>query len=199
MRNRHGLAFLALNWVTAVAILLAVAAIIALTGRHDLALLAPLSFLPMLGVSTGTYEVHGDAQTVATAITILEVTAPATGMYKLLRAYVNQSSVTTSTTTRIRLLRKSGTITGTASPPSAVPTQVGQAAFDGTVKWIATVEGTDGVFIKEEAFNYLSGWELVFGDAEAPWVPPSGIIALKFPAAPTSASWTFGLVLQQYS
>lgn len=144
-------------------------------------------------MARGVYETHGDAQTVATAITILEIAAPATAIEKLLRAYVDQSSVTTSTTTRIRLLRKSATITGTASPPTPAPLDA-SAASGATVKWIATVEGTDGTVIKEDGFNYLNGWLWVPGDREAVIVPPSGLIALKFPAAPTSASWTFGII-----
>lgn len=142
-------------------------------------------------MARGMYTVHGDAQTVSTAITILEVAAPATAILKIYRAWVEQSSVTTSTATRIRLLRKTGTITGTATPPT--PTAVDASAASGvTVKWIATVEGTDGNVLIEEAFNYLNGWVWLPVPEERIIVPPSGIIALKFPAAPTSAAWTFG-------
>ena len=143
-------------------------------------------------MARGLYTVHGDAQTISTAITLLEVTAPSTAILKVYRAWVEQSSVTTSTTTRIRLLRKTGTITGTASPPT--PTAVDASASSGvTVKWIATAEGTDGNILIEEAFNFLNGWVWLPVPEERIIVPPSGIIALKFPAAPTSASWTFGM------
>lgn len=144
-------------------------------------------------MARGVYETHGDAQTVSTAITILEITSPATAIEVLLRAYLDQSSVTTSTASRIRLLRKSATITGTASPPTPAPLDA-SAASGATVKWLATVEGTDGVVVKEDGFNYLNGWLWVPGPREQVVVPPSGLIALKFPAAPTSATWTFGIV-----
>lgn len=143
-------------------------------------------------MARGLYTVHGDAQTISTAITALEVTAPATAILKVYRCWMEQSSVATSTTTRIRLLRKTGTITGTGSPPTPTPVDA-SAASGATVKWVATVEGTDGNVLIEEAFNYLNGWVWLPVPEERIIVPPSGIIALKFPAAPTSAVWTFGM------
>ena len=147
-------------------------------------------------MAKGEYYTHGDAQTVATAITLLELTAPATAIEILMRWFIDQSSVTTSTTTRGRLLRKTATITGTASPPTPAP-RGADAASGATVKWIATAEGTDGTVVDEDGFNYLNGWTIVPGPLEQPIVPPSGIIALKFPAAPTSASWSFGKTHQE--
>lgn len=148
-------------------------------------------------MASGTYVVHGDAQTVATAITVLEITAAATGGLEIYRAWVQQSSSTTSAMTRVRILRKSATITGTASPPTPVPTEVGMAAATATVKWIATAEGTDGVVLAEEAFNVLNGWLWLPVPEERIIVPPSGILALKFPAAPPSAAYTFGITFRE--
>ena len=144
-------------------------------------------------MARGIYTAHGDAQTISTAITILEITAASTNVLELRKAWVQQSSVTTSAQARIRILRKSGTITGTASPPSAIP--IDAAASSGvTIKWIATAEGTDGNVIYEENFNILNGFVWVpTHSLTRVFVPPSGIIALKFPAAPTSASYTFGM------
>jgi hypothetical protein len=148
-------------------------------------------------VAKGEYVTHGDAQTVSTAITLLELTAPATAIEIIMRWKLSQSSVTTSTTARARLLRKSVSITGTASPPTPAP-RGADAASGATVKWIATVEGTDGVVIDEDGFNYLAGWgPMVPGPLEQVIVPPSGICAIKFPAAVTSASFSFGLGHQE--
>jgi len=148
-------------------------------------------------MARGIYSVHGDAQTIATAITILEITAPATAILQIRRVWVGQSSATTDALARIRILRKTATITGTASPPTPAP--LGAAAASGcTVKWVATGEGTDGTVIIEEAFHIKSGflWQPA-NDREQIIVPPSGIIALKFPAAPTSASYTFGFIYEE--
>lgn len=148
-------------------------------------------------MASGTYTVHGDAQTVATAITLLELTAPSTASLTVLRAWCQQSSSTTSAMARIRILRKSATITGTASPPAAVPTEVGMPTSGMTVKWIATGEGTDGVILVEEAFNLLNGFLWLPVPEERIIVPPSGLIALKFPAAPASAAYTFGFTVRE--
>jgi hypothetical protein len=142
-------------------------------------------------MARGTYYVHGDAQTISTAITILEVAAPSTAILRIKEAWVEQSSSTTSAMARIRILRKSGTITGTASPPTPAPVGA-EAASGATVKWVATGEGTDGTVILERTFNILNGFYWLPVPEMYIVVPPSGIIALKFPAAPTSASYSFG-------
>ena len=143
-------------------------------------------------MAAGTYDVHGDAQTIATAITILELTAPATAILRVFRAWVS-GNTSTAGSARIRILRKSGTITGTASPPT--PSPIGAFAASGaTVKWVATAEGTDGVVVHEETFRLDGGtWTwAALNPNEMIIVPPSGILALKFPAAPTSTAFSFG-------
>jgi hypothetical protein len=148
-------------------------------------------------MASGTYSIVAQAQTVATAITILELTAPATGALQILRAWCQQSSSTTSAMARIEILRKTGTITGTATPPTPRPVEVGMPASGMTVKWIATAEGTDGVILLEEDWNLLNGWLYLPVPDERIWVPPSGIIALKFVAAPTSAAYSFGMNVRE--
>lgn len=150
--------------------------------------------------ASGFYTVVGEAQTIATAITALEITATAAQMMRVYRAWMTQTGLTASARIRVQVLRKTATITGTASPPTARPEQVSGAAFDGTVKWVATAEGTDGVVLDAQAVDVLNGYE--YGGEHLKqtraglWVPPSGIIAIKFPAAPSSASWTFGFALE---
>jgi len=150
-------------------------------------------------MARGRYEVHGDAQTVSTAITLLEITAPATAALMISKIWVNQSSVTTSAQTRIRILRKTATITGTAAAPTPVP--LGSDSASGTtVKWLATVEGTDGNVVVEDSFNYLNGyiWQAISPDMRMV-VAPSTILAIKFPAAPSSATFTFGMEFEEIS
>jgi hypothetical protein len=150
-------------------------------------------------MARGTYEVKGSRQTVSTAVTILEVTAPATAILKLIRAYVNQNNIVAITQGSIQILRKTVSITGTASPPTPAPLG-SEAASGATVKWVATVEGTDGTVLQDKSFNYQNGYEWVAAsEVEKYRVPPSGIIALKFPVAPASAVWTFGMVFEEDS
>lgn len=150
-------------------------------------------------MARGRYEVHGDAQTVSTAITLLEITAPATAVLMISKIWVNQSNVTTSAQTRVRILRKSVSITGAATPPTPVP--LGSDGASGTtVKWLATVEGTDGFVVVEDSFNYLNGyiWQAISPDMRMV-VAPSTILAIKFPAAPSSATFTFGMEFEEVS
>lgn len=148
-------------------------------------------------MAKGTYSVVAEAQTISTAITILELTAPATGSVQLLRAWVQQSSSTTSAMARVQILRKTATITGTATPPTVRSFEVGHATTGVTVKWKATAEGTDGNILHSEAFNILNGWLYLPVPEERIWIPPSGLLALKFPAAPTSADYTFGMTFAE--
>lgn len=148
-------------------------------------------------MASGRYTVLAEAQTISTAITILELTAASTAALELYRAWISQGGSTTSAMARIQILRKSGTITGTATPPTANPLEVGMPAFGGTVKWKATAEGTDGAVIYSDSFNVLNGWLWLPVPEERIMVPPSGIIALKFPAAPASHAFTYGLSFRE--
>lgn len=149
---------------------------------------------------TGSYTVHGAAQTVATAITILTVAAPSTGSLYVDRVWVSQTTVTAvGTRTRLQILRKTAAITGTASPPTPAPLS-GTSVSQATIAWIATVEGTDGNVLFDEAWDYVPGYLWVPATSrERIWIPPSGILGIKFPVAPTSASWEFGISYEELS
>jgi hypothetical protein len=144
-----------------------------------------------------TYSVVAQAQTVATAITILQIQAPGAAAVEILRAWCQQSSSTTSAMARIEILRKTVGITGTAGPPTPQPTEVGAAAAGSVIAWRATAEGTDGVILYEEAFNILNGWVYLPVPEERFAIGPANMLALKFPAAPPSASYTFGMVFRE--
>lgn len=144
-------------------------------------------------MARGVYSANTAAQAISTAITILEITAPSTASLEIIEAYAS-SDANTDVMARIQLLRKSATITGTASPPSAVALDA--AASSGvTVKWKATGEGTDGNVLRPDTFHMKSGWFWVPKNArQRIIVPPSGIIALKFPASTNiTGNWTFGI------
>lgn len=143
-------------------------------------------------MAKGFYVASAASQNISTGITILEITAPSTAILKIIRAWVSNVSSTTSAVARIQLLRKTGTITGTATPPSAI--SLGAEATSGvTVKWKATAEGTDGNVLIEDGFNVLNNWLYLPVPEERVTVPPSGIIALKFPAAPPNINYSYGI------
>lgn len=142
----------------------------------------------------GTYTAS-ESRAYTTGITMLEISNAATQLLLITRAWCTQSSSTTSAQQRIELLRKSaaGTLTNTLTPAKVTP---GSAASGVTsAKTTATVEGTATDILIEDSFNVLQGWLWVPScPEERIVVAPSGIIALKLPAAPAaSITFSYGL------
>ena len=148
-------------------------------------------------MATGQFTVSAQNQTISTAITILELTVQSGAAIFITGAWIS-AGTTTAGTARIQLLKKSGTVTGTATPPTPVMTN-GTGSSGITVKWKATAEGTDGGIIREYNFR-LDGGDVY-------WLPipqgqifvgAGGIIAMKFPGAPASNSYSFGFEYTEY-
>jgi len=141
---------------------------------------------------------------VATAITIIQVKAGTNSPLEILRAWCSQSASTTSAQGALALIRKSAAATVTAgsvgttvlkrSPNSGTPDlSLGTSATGIT----ATAEGTDSDEIYPDGFSNLGGWLYLPVPEERPIVPVGGIIALKFMAAPTSNTFTAGIVVRE--
>jgi hypothetical protein len=134
----------------------------------------------------------------STAITILQLTAHSTSGIQIIRAWVTQSTSTTSSQTAIQLVRKSATATGLSSITPVKLSTLDPAAVT-TAGHTATGEGTDTDVLIREGFNILNGWVYLPVPEERIDVPPSGIIGLKFPSAPASATYEYGIVFVEVS
>lgn len=148
-------------------------------------------------MTRGIYSLSAQAQTISTAITILELTAPSTVEIRILRAWISGNS-TTAGVANPQLLRKSAACTGTASPPT--PRSIDQSGSTSgvTARWKATAEGTAGDIIYGEWFRIDGGpWIWLPLPEERIIVPGGGIIALKFATAPASTSFDFGLIYEE--
>lgn len=139
---------------------------------------------------------------VSTAITIVQIKAGAATPLEILRAHISQGLSETSTEERIQILRKTAAATVTSFTPlkfdsndRAADAAGGTAATGHT----ATAEGTDGDVLIDEGFNILSGWTWIPTPEERIFVPAAGIIALKFPVAPASATWVAYLVFREFA
>ena len=127
---------------------------------------------------------------VSAAISLLQLKAGATTPLQLLEARISQSSSTTSTQQRAELVRKSVAATVTAftalleNPADAAAAAVGGTAATGTN---ASAEGTDTDILLLWDFNILNGLLWLPAPEDRIWVAPAGMIALKFPAAPSAA------------
>lgn len=143
---------------------------------------------------------NGDAGVViTTAITILQIKAGAAAL-ELIRAGITQGLSETSTQEHIQILRKTAAATVTAftprkyNPSDPVALAVGGTAATG---YTATVEGTDGEILPDEGWNILNGWMWKSGEDRIV-VPQAGIIAMKFPVAPASATYRAYMVFIEY-
>lgn len=142
-----------------------------------------------------TYNLEMNATSVSAAISLLQWKCGAAGGALILRAWASQSSSTTSAQQRIQLRRKSAAATVTAAALGTNLFDVGAtgvtpSASLGTAATgvNASVEGTDGDTVFEDSFNVLNGWEKIFIPEDRIFIPGAGIIALKFPVAPGSAT-----------
>ena len=145
-----------------------------------------------------SYVAYMDNVAVTAAITLVQVKAGATSAITILRAWMSQENTDTTDQLRVQLLRKTAAATVTSFTPillgatSAASDAVGGTAATGTD---ASVEGTDGDILHPDVPNILNGWFYVPVPEERITIAPSGIIAIKLPAAPAaSMNITAGIV-----
>lgn len=150
---------------------------------------------------SGAYNLIRPATATSTAITIQQVLAPAGTMIEFTRAWLNQSTVTTSAQTRIQLLRKSAVATVTLQNPALLGLAMQASKCvggTGATGITATVEGTDSAVIIEEGFNIVNGW-LYLPVPEERIYTINGAVGLKFPTAPSVANYSSGQEWLEYA
>jgi hypothetical protein len=151
----------------------------------------------------GCYVAQMTAVSVSTAITLVQVKAGAAPL-QLVRCWVSQSSSVTNAMQRIGIVRKSVAATVTSfTPLETNDSSLNSLAVGGTAATgiTATAEGTDSVTLFPDAFSILNGW-LWFptSERERVSVPPSGIIGIKFLAAPSAAiTVTAGICWEEWN
>ena len=146
-------------------------------------------------MARGIYVARLDATVVSTAITLIQVNAPATAVLEILKAWVSQTLSEVSTQEEIQILRTTTAGTGTSFTPILLSPATAAAAATATTNH--TAEGTAGDSLIREGFNVLGGWVYLPVPEERIFVAPSGRIALKFPVAPASATFTAGIIWRE--
>lgn len=131
------------------------------------------------------YSVQINAVSVSVAKDLIRISAPSSMVLVVLRAWVGQSGNNTSEQARIILQRASDTQTGTSETPQAL--EVGDPAATATAQTITADHALTGDPIIDEGFNWVSGYLWVPAPEERIWVPPSGRLVLRLPAAPSAA------------
>lgn len=134
--------------------------------------------------------------TISTAITMMEITAPSTACLEIYRAWVANTANAGFLSAKVQINRKTVSVTGAATPPTPAPLEVGMPASGVTVKHNATAEGTDGDILFIDSFN-MASWVYLPIPEERIWVPPSGILAIKFAGAPAIGIWSYGFTWRE--
>lgn len=141
------------------------------------------------------YVVRLDATSVASAKSLIQVTAPSSMSLTLLRAWVGNDLSETSQQEVAEIIRKTATGTGTSFTPKALRTGDPAATFTSIND--LTAEGTDGDKLIREPFNILNGWLYVPVPEERITVAPSGILALKLASVATAFTVSAGMVIEE--
>jgi len=138
------------------------------------------------------YAIQVDGGSLTAAITtLIEFTAPATKTCIVTRAWVAQSSNTTSAQQRAQILRRSTASTNVGTALTN-PLDAGDTAFGGTARALATVLGTAGAVLYADAFNWSNGWLWLPVPEERIIVPGGGILSLHLPVAPAALTVSCG-------
>ena len=139
------------------------------------------------------YLVNHNRVVVSTAITIMQIKAGAAAALDIAEVQLYQTLSETSQQEVVQLVRKTAAATVTSFTPLKLnagdPTAaaVGGTAATGIT---GTAEGTDGDVLDEWGFNVLNGMAWVYIPELRIHVAAAGIIGVKFPVAPASATWT---------
>ena len=139
----------------------------------------------------GPYTVNLVNTSVSAAITLIQIKASSTQPLQLIEARCTQSGSTTSAMQRIQIARiptTFGTVTSTTPLlENTIDPAAGAVGGTSATGVNASAEGTYTDVLVDWDFNVLQGflWQPVLEDRI--WVPASGGIGMRFPAAPGSA------------
>ncbi len=140
-----------------------------------------------------------------TAITLLQIKAPANDTLEILRASLTQRSVQADDNFDVSLLEKTVAATVTAAsagdPSNHVigaansKVQVGTAATGHT----GSAEGTDGNIVPREGVSVLAGWQWIPTPEERIYLGGGKIIALKLNQTVTSIDLIASITYRELS
>ena len=153
---------------------------------------------------SGAYTVVRSNVATTTAITVIQVTTVASTVIDVVRAWGNQSSSTTSTSTALGLIRKTAAASVTSRTPDPLGSGmqaskcVGGASATGIT---ASAEGTDATnYLWHEGFNIVGNGVLYLPYPEeriGVGGTTTASIGLKFSVAPTG-NWNNGVEWLEY-
>jgi hypothetical protein len=137
------------------------------------------------------YSVQVNAAAVTTAKDLIRISAPASMVLCVMRAWVGQSGSTANEQSRTILKRSSNTQTRTTEK-----LEVGDPAATFTAQSLTTDHTLTGDAMVDEGFNWVTGYLWVPAPEERIWVPPSGNLVLRLATVPgASKTVSAGLIV----
>lgn len=152
-------------------------------------------------MATGSlYAVAIAAQAQTAAKTLIELTAAATTVLSLERAYISQSTFDTSESLSAKIQRVTTTGTGTAFTIAKMSNLAGTVASSAKTNMTAEPTYTANTILINQGFSALAGWLWTpASDDEVITVPPSGLLGIMLNTAPSaSMSFDYGCVFREY-
>lgn len=131
------------------------------------------------------YTVGVNAVAITTAKDLIRISAPATMVLCVTRAWVTQSGSVTSEQSRAIIQRASDSIAGTTETPRSFEVNDPAATF--TCESVTTDHTLTLDPLEDEGFNWVSGFLWVPAPEERIWVPPSGRLVLRLAVAPSAS------------
>lgn len=97
---------------------------------------------------------------------------------------------------RIELTSGHSTSGSGGSAPTAIPRNIGQAAFGGTVEVNNTTQASSGTIVTHYVWNWniRVGFDKIFTPETRPRIAPSGRMCLELPAAPADSITASGSI-----
>jgi hypothetical protein len=143
-------------------------------------------------------QFNGSAQTAQ--VDFFELNAAATKIVELLEVHLSQlTEVADAQEEMLLVLIKSGQTTSGSggSAPAAVPRQLGDAAFAGTVETVNTTKASAGTIVTHEAHNWniRVPFQRIWTPETTIVIPPSGRLTVELGTTPADSITFAGTAL----
>ncbi len=134
---------------------------------------------------TGVYTVNFLYTAMATAVTLLEVTADTETAIKLISAWISPRGAILDQIQEVNIFINDAAGTGTAITPN--PQHEGFAAFGGSARRTVTAEGATPTDIIEDGFHFQNGYRHDPIPEQMITIKGGSIVGIRLPVAPDAA------------
>lgn len=132
------------------------------------------------------YSVSNTVASITTAVDLIEINAPSTGIVILHSVDITQETEFADAQSEMLdfLIQRASTSGAAGATPTAAPLEGGDSAFAGTVETGNTTQGTPGTVVHRETAHVASGFHWRPTPEERIVIAPSGRIVIELGTAP---------------